>query len=132
MPYVMRPGWPCEGKRGLKEADLKSALSHTEMAARIGMWPTSGPTTVGAGGGGGESRCRPGQARRPVAVGPHHCGRGQEAHSGLWAWEGDGPNHSRRWGRGCQDETTRKNQLRPAAYHILALETKSTAFALIF
>ena len=59
MPYVMRPGWPCEGKRGLKEADLKSALSHTEMAARIGMWPTSGPTTVGAGGAVGRAAAGP-------------------------------------------------------------------------
>lgn len=86
----------------------------------------------GWGGWGEPLQGGPGQARHPVAVGPHHCGRGQEAHSGLWAWEGDGPNHSRRWGRGCQDETTRKNQLRPAAYRILALETKSRAFALIF
>lgn len=51
MPYVRRPHWPCEGKGGSKEADLKSALSHTEMAARMGRGECQTQPRWGLGGG---------------------------------------------------------------------------------
>lgn len=86
----------------------------------------TGPNHSGAGRGTAEV---PGP--RALAVGPHHCRMGQEAHFELWAQRGGRPNHSEVWGP-WQEKTTGKGQLRPSSQTNPASETKPTAFALIF